>query len=147
MPYLKLESSDYTIYLKLEKRELNEEWLNSTIEIRDGEGQVKELKPLWYYSEPSALLSTIENFLAKYDQQVRYELMDDPTIEFVFDNEDDDMILRLYRSFELRDHLALYLDLTQVKYLAEYLKLFTERLPKQSEKVALLYDKGVLQGD
>ena len=65
LPYLKLVSSDCTIYFHLEKRKRNEEWVNSSIEIYDNDYLVKSVKPFWYYCEPASLLAAIKDALEK----------------------------------------------------------------------------------
>ena len=57
------------------------------------------------------------------------------------------MILRLYYSFDLADHLTIYLEHDQVIHLREYLKLFLHKTEKSSQAVQELYDAGIFQGD
>ena len=101
MPYLKLASADYVVYLKLGPR-IDDEWIDSAIEVYEEESLFFKLSPLWYFNEPQILLSIMEKFLQNPSQKNTYELMDDPTVEFSFDDEYDGMILRLYRSFKLK---------------------------------------------
>lgn len=54
------------------------------------------------------------------------------------------LILRLYYSFDLADHLTIYLERDQATYLCEYLKLFLHKREKSPQE---LFDAGILQGD
>lgn len=147
MPYLKLISSDHNIYLKLAQHEADEEWIESIIEVRlrGDDCLIKSLKPTWYYEEPRMLLSTIENSICNV-RKANYSLLDDPTIEFVFDSYSNIMLLRIYSSFELKDHLLFCMDLNQLDHLRKYLELFTGKANKKSEEIKKLYDQGIFQG-
>lgn len=146
IPYLKLASADYVVYLKLGPR-IDDEWIDSAIEVYEEESLFFKLSPLWYFNEPQILLSIMEKFLQNPSQKNTYELMDDPTVEFSFDDEYDGMILRLYRSFKLQDHLTLYLDIDQLKHLVAYLKLYIGKLNKKAKEIQTMYENGFLQGD
>lgn len=146
LPYLKLVSSDCTIYFHLEKRKRNEEWVNSSIEIYDNDYLVKSVKPLWYYCEPASLLAAIKGALENHTENNHYKLMDDSTVEFSFVNENNELVLRLYRSFELQDHLTFYMDANQLGYLVTYLSLYIGKFNKYAKGIKELYDKGILQG-
>lgn len=72
--------------------------------------------------------------------------MDDSTVEFSFVNENNELVLRLYRSFELQDHLTFYMDANQLGYLVTYLSLYIGKFNKYAKGIKELYDKGILQG-
>lgn len=146
MPYLKLVSSDYVVYLKLGPR-IDDEWIDSVIEVYEEDSLFSKLSPLWYFDEPQILFSLMEKFLQDSSQENTYELMDDPTVEFSFAGEYAGMILRLYRSFELQDHLTLYFDADQLKHLIAYLKLYIGKLNKKAKEIQTMYENGFLQGD
>ncbi|MBT9094326.1 hypothetical protein ACXO82_08540, partial [Lactobacillus delbrueckii subsp. bulgaricus] len=103
MPYLKLQSNEFTIYFCLDKRNTNSEWIDSSIEVIHNESQVFSVKPLWYNDEPETLLSEVEAFLQGRTRYEQFSLIDDPTVEISFDHEDQLLILRLYYSFDLAD--------------------------------------------
>lgn len=145
-PFLKLQSSDCTVYLKISRLRKDEEWIDFSIELRSEELLVSSRKTLLYYSEPNILLSIVDSFLDEHNSN-EYELIDDPTVEFVFDSSKLKMILRLYRGYGLEDHEAYYMDMDQVKYLDKYLKLYNNKLDKSSKDIQELYNQGILQGD
>lgn len=145
-PFLKLQSSDCTIYLKISRLRKDEEQIDFSIELGSEELLVSSRKTLLYYSEPNILLSIVDSFLDEHNSD-EYELIDDPTVEFVFDSSKLKMILRLYRGYSLEDHEAYYMDMDQVKYLDKYLKLYNNKLDKSSKDIQELYNQGILQGD
>ncbi|MHC6247481.1 hypothetical protein ACYSJL_06200 [Lactobacillus delbrueckii] len=147
MPYLKLQSNDFTIYFCLDKRNTNSEWIDSSIEVIHNESRVSSVKPLWYNDEPETLLSEVEAFLQGRARDEQFSLIDDPTVEISFDHEDQLLILRLYYSFDLADHLTIYLEHDQATYLREYPKLLLHKTEKSSQAVQELFDAGILQGD
>lgn len=57
------------------------------------------------------------------------------------------LILRLYYSLDLADHLTVYLDREQAAYLSEYLQFYLAKTDKKTQAVQDLYDAGVFQGD
>lgn len=99
-PFLKLQSSDCTIYLKISRLRKDEEWIDFSFELRSEELLVSSRKTLLYYSEPNILLSIVDSFLDEHNSD-EYELIDDPTVKFVFDSSKLKMILRLYRGYGL----------------------------------------------
>ncbi|MFV4954930.1 hypothetical protein [Lactobacillus delbrueckii] len=147
MLHLKLQSNDFTVYFCLDERNTNSEWIDSSIEVTHNESQVFSVKPLWYNDEPETLLSEVEAFLQGRTRYEQFSLIDDPTVEISFDHEDQLLILRLYYSFDLADHITVYFENDQVTYLCEYLKLFLHKRKKSSETVQKLFDAGILQGD
>lgn len=147
MLHLKLQSNDFTIYFCLDKRNTNSEWIDSSIEVTHNESQVFSIRPLWYNDEPETQLSEVEAFLQGGAIYEPFSLIDDPTVGISFDHEDQLLILRLYYSFDLADHLTIYLDDNQVIYLCEYLKLLLHKTEKSSETVQELFAAGILQGD
>lgn len=147
MPYLKLQSNDFTIYFCLDKCNANLEWIDSSIEVIHNESQVFSVKPLWYNDEPETLLSEVEAFLQGITRYEQFSLIDDPTVEISFDHEDQVLTLRLFYSFDLADHLTIYLEHDQATYLREYLKLLLHETEKGSQAVQELFDAGILQGD
>lgn len=147
MPYLKLQSNDFTLYFCLDERNTNSERIDSSIEVTHNESQVFSVKQLWYNDEPETLLSEVEAFLQGRTRYEQFSLIDDPTVEISFDHEDQVLTLRLYYSFDLADHLTIYLEHDQATYLREYLKLLIHKTEKSSKTVQKLFDAGILQGD
>lgn len=46
-----LQSNDFTIYFRFDKRNANSEWIDSSIEVTHNEIQAFLVKPLWYNDE------------------------------------------------------------------------------------------------
>lgn len=147
MPHLKLTSSDFTVYFWLEKRREKSKWVSSTIEVSCNDNWVFRAAPLWYFNEPVSLLSKVVAFLKGSKPDELFSLIDDPIVEFSFDQGADVLILRLYYSLDLADHLTVYLDREQVTYLSEYLQFYLDKTSKETQAVQDLYDAGVFQGD
>lgn len=147
MPHLKLTSSDFTVYFWLEKRREKSEWVSSTIEVSCNGNWIFRAAPLWYFNEPESLLSKIAAFLQGNKLDEPFSLIDDPIVEFSFDQGADVLILRLYFNLNLADHLTVYLDREQAAYLSEYLQFYLDKTSKETQAVQDLYDAGVFQGD
>lgn len=147
MPHLKLTSSDFTVYFWLEKRMEKSEWVSSTIEVSCNDNWAFRAAPLWYFNEPESLLSKVAAFLQGSKLDEPFSLIDDPIVEFSFDQGADVLILRLYYSLDLADHLTVYLDREQAAYLSEYLQFYLDKTSKEMQAVQDLYDAGVFQGD
>lgn len=147
MPHLKLTSSDFTVYFWLEKRMEKSEWVSSTIEVSRNDNWVFRAAPLWYFNEPESLLSKVATFLQGSKLDEPFSLIDDPIVEFSFDQGADVLILRLYYSLDLTDHLTVYLDREQAAYLSEYLQFYLDKTSKETLAIQDLYDAGVFQGD
>ena len=137
MPHLKLTSSDFTVYFWLEKRMEKSEWVSSTIEVSCNDN----------FNEPESLLSKVAAFLQGSKLDEPFSLIDDPIVKFSFDQGAEVLILRLYYSLNLADHLTVYLDREKATYLSEYLQFCLDNTSKETQAIQDLYDAGVFQGD
>lgn len=149
MPCLKLLSYNFTIYFRLVSSQEDSEWIDSEINVRLHDELVMSLGPSWYLHDPNEVKELVEIL----DHALRgvvdqpFEPMDDPTVQFVFNNNNGGLILNLYYGFELMDHLSLYLDNNQLRYLDRYLKLYLGVFNRNDRIIQKMYNEGVLQGD
>ncbi|WP_412131147.1 hypothetical protein [Lactobacillus equicursoris] len=72
-------------------------------------------------------MSKVAAFLQGSKLDEPFPRIDDPIVEFSFDQGADVLILRLYYSLDLADHLTVYLD--------------------REQAIQDLYDAGIFQGD